>query len=514
MSRTDYASRLLAALRRIDAAMVKLGAPPISKWWWRCLERAIRSGRLQHVVRKGRRVGASTIIAPRLLVAVSLVSEHPIPPGDVATIALVSIKRSEASNRLRGIAAVLDAVGVAHTVTSDTIELQSKPIRFQVFTASFRSIVGETMLAAWCDEVSRWRDEASGQNPASEVLASLKPSLATVRGAQLWLVSSPLGLEDLHAKEFDRGDADDQTVHVGTTWEINPTLSKERTRQLEPDLRIWSREYAAEPQAAVSAALDPDHIAGAFRPNPFEGIACIESRPVLTLDPSSGKGDAFTGMLCAWVKPKVGEVYDGAPTDEHGQDVRRWYRHDARWIWERDEHGQPIPRPGTPPTLEPALRFWGIKRWTGKFFGTVSARDIVRDLASHAKSHGAFRVVSDQREALTLQALFQDNGMRFHQFAWSNPSKVAAVERLRRLMADRQIVLPDDETLRRELLGYEERITPSGSITYGGRRGVHDDAVSCVISGLIAEADGLLGGPLGKPPPPRMLGQYPLGGIG
>lgn len=248
-----YADRLLTALRNVDREVVarSRGAHPIAPRWWESLERFYRSGCEQLVVRKGRRVGASTTVMPRLFVATLLVSQHPIPEGETSVLGCVSVKRKEAVSRLRNVEAVLKVMRVPYKMASDEIEVVGTGRVIKVLTASHRTEVGQCIELLWCDELSRWYNEDTSTNPASEVMAALKPSLATVENSKRFLVSSPMGDEDYHAKEYERGDTDDQCVDHFATWDVIPALTKERTKRLEPDEKTWLREYGGVPSATV-----------------------------------------------------------------------------------------------------------------------------------------------------------------------------------------------------------------------------------------------------------------------
>jgi hypothetical protein len=76
--------------------------------------------------------------------------------------------------------------------------------------------------------------------------------------------SSPWGTDDYHAELFDQGDTDHQLTSFAPTWIANPTITEERTHELEPDEKIWSREYAAIPGATVSQALDREDATHCF----------------------------------------------------------------------------------------------------------------------------------------------------------------------------------------------------------------------------------------------------------
>lgn len=273
-----HAERVLTELRRIDQLMVDNYAPPISDRWWQTLERFLRSDRSQLVLRKGRRVGASTIVFPRLAVAFMLASEHPVTKGELLLTACVSVKKTEARRRLRNCKAVLDVLGIEYVSRAEEIEIPSLRRSIQVLASSGRTEVGHTIELLWCDEVSRWWSDEAGANPAHEVLAALRPALATIAGSRVFLISSALGDADYHAQQFELGDTEFQLVDRFTTWEANPCLSEKQTHRLEPDEKTWLREYGAVPSEGITdnwfgAAVDrafvdeePPPIARGVRP--------------------------------------------------------------------------------------------------------------------------------------------------------------------------------------------------------------------------------------------------------
>jgi len=90
----------------MEAQIVAAGLPPKPAWWRETVERFERQGKRRRVVRKGRRVFASTCVAPRLAVAEMLFGEHEHIPGTPPLVyAFLSVKRDEAANRLRGVRA-------------------------------------------------------------------------------------------------------------------------------------------------------------------------------------------------------------------------------------------------------------------------------------------------------------------------------------------------------------------------------------------------------------------------
>ena len=101
----------LARFWKMDAALVRAGFPPISKWWRKQVERFVRSGCRRWVVRAGRRAGKSSTLC-RLAVAWAWFGAWSVPPGDVAVVPFVSVSKDEAGARLRTIAALFGALGL------------------------------------------------------------------------------------------------------------------------------------------------------------------------------------------------------------------------------------------------------------------------------------------------------------------------------------------------------------------------------------------------------------------
>lgn len=463
--------RLYDRLLALDSLLVRHGFPPLSDFW-RETFRAFLCDRLswrQLVARVGRQGGKSTSTC-RLAVVVALYGDFTITPGTVGTVVLVSQNRDQSAERLRTIARILTILGVKHAKKKDVIELADRPIQFHVYSATIAGVSGMSCIFACCDELSKWRDLDSGTNPAGEVLASLRPAMVTHASALMVLISSPLSTNDAHHEAFDRGTDDFQLCVQAPTWIANPSVTEERTHQLEPDPRVWAREYAAIPQSAALAAFDPEAVERAFRHGTHPDLT--PARRILVIDPSSGRKDAFTWAIVGW---------DVQAPPKSDADLARIY-------------GHAIERPAAQnrPKIPSVLRVDVIDGVEGSFWDTTDADRIVDRFAALAKAHGANTVASDQREELMLRSAVQRRGLRFHPITWSNTSKVPAVESIRRWLANDQLALPAHEKLRRELHAFEERVTASGAFTFGARGSGHDDYVSLLVTAAMADAAGLL----------------------
>lgn len=403
----------LARLWEMDEALVAAGFPPMSPWWRQQIARFVRSGCRRWPIRAGRRAGKSTTLC-RLAVAWAWFGPWSVPPGDVAVIPFVSVSRDEASARLRTIAAILRELGLRLAERADELELRcERPVLFKTLSCTVRGVVGFTSVAVFGDEVAKWESRDTMANPAREVVGSLAPTMATQPHAFMVLCSSPWGTDDYHAELVDQGDTEHQVVSDAPTWEANPTITEEQTRALEPDERVWQREYAAIPGATVTAALDKADVLACFARELPDGL----TRPWLAIDASSLRGDAF-----AWAvgrSTRGGELVVSEVGGFEGEELR------------------------------------------GLTMATVVER-----VADVAQRFGVHKVFGDQREAASLESMFAEHRLAFTSYAWSEPSKDEAMQLLRRLMRELRLYLPPHRRLSAELTGMKARLQPSGRIRY------------------------------------------------
>lgn len=75
---------------KLEERLVAAGMPAMPQWWRDTITRFYRGGKRRLVVRKGRRVFASTCVAPRLAVAEMLFGGHPHQPGTPPLVCIFS----------------------------------------------------------------------------------------------------------------------------------------------------------------------------------------------------------------------------------------------------------------------------------------------------------------------------------------------------------------------------------------------------------------------------------------
>jgi hypothetical protein len=112
------------------------------------------------------------------------------------------------------------------------------------------------------------------------------------------------------------------------------------------------------------------------------------------------------------------------------------------------------------------VRVEHVSGWEGDQLRTVSLHTMVAEISKCARQFSTRTVFGDQREEAALGALFREQKITLKSYAWSEPSKDAAVMWLRRLMRERKLLLPDHARLRREMLNLKARLMPSGRTRY------------------------------------------------
>lgn len=235
---------------RVERELVKAGFHPSGDWWVDLIERYLIDGPRIVVVRAGRRAGKTTH-ALRAILNDALSRAWRIDPGDVGIIAIISARKPQAEDRVATMKKYIEALGL------EIVRDNNQRIDFvapwglcsvRAMAAASGDVVGGTWIACLLDEVARWIDDR-GRNPATEVIASAKPSLLST-GGTMWMISSPMGLDDAHAKAFAKGDGTGQMVAHAETWVACSELYTEADcHLLEPDEILFKREYAAVPMS-------------------------------------------------------------------------------------------------------------------------------------------------------------------------------------------------------------------------------------------------------------------------
>jgi len=247
----------------------------------------------------GRRSGKSFILS---LAAVFLACfkewQAYLGPGETGRIFIVAVDRRQATVIKNYISGILAAVPMLRTLveneTSDSIRLKNK-VCIEIKTANFRGLRGFTLLAALLDELAYFYSENSA-SPDREIMASLRPALATIPESILVGLSSPYSrsgvLYQQHQAYF--GKPGSTLIWKAPTVVMNPTIDRELIKRAMADdreaaLSDWESEWRQD----ISSFLPVETIQNVVIPGRFE-IPYIDGRRFFGhIDPSGGRGDSF-----------------------------------------------------------------------------------------------------------------------------------------------------------------------------------------------------------------------------
>lgn len=418
---------------QLDQRLIQAGFPPTSPWWCETIKEFYASSKRQLVLRVGRRGGKSSTLC-RVAVAEALWGQFEIPPGDIGVVAIISVNKNQASERIRTVEAILKAIKVPYKRTGDCIELQHRPIKLEVFAASVMASAGFTAICVICDEMALWRNEATGANPAEQILAFLRPTMMTQRNAHMFLSSSPFSTLDAHHKEFVTGDTARSMVRYAPTWVANPTISEEETHAEEPDPIEWARQFQAIPMSAGSLAF--------FDPQAIENA--IDATLILPLGPRPGDtvtvGADFgfrSDSSALAVAHRVGDLYRVAELLEL--------------------------RPGVNEPLKPSL--------------------VVKTFAGVMKTHGAEYLMADGHYRQSISEHLEAEDLHYTNAPEGAKGNQEVYVRFRRLLLDGQVKLPKHERLISQLKQVVSMPTAGGGISIKQPRqsgGGHGDLVSAL----------------------------------
>ncbi|WP_421621777.1 hypothetical protein [Alkalilimnicola ehrlichii] len=247
----------------------------------------------------GRRGGKSNAAA-LLAVFEACFKDHrdALAPGEVATTRVMAADRAQARSVFRYISGLMHANPMLERLIvredRESIELSNRAV-IEVGTASFRTTRGYTFAAVIADEVAFWRSDDSA-NPDSEIIAAVRPGLATLDG-KLIALSSPYARRGELWENYRRhyGKASPILVAQAPSRTMNPSLPERVvTEAMERDPASAAAEYLAEFRTDVEGFVTREAVEGCTVPGRIELPPVAGERYTAFVDPSGGSKDAFT----------------------------------------------------------------------------------------------------------------------------------------------------------------------------------------------------------------------------
>ncbi|MEI4262347.1 hypothetical protein [Roseovarius sp. D0-M9] len=380
----------------------------------------------------GRRGGKSHV-AGLLAIYEACFTDHrdKLAPGEVATCMVIASDRRQARAVMRYISGLVNENPMLRRLVlrenSEAIEFTNRAA-IEVHTASHRAVRGYTLSAAILDEIAFWHIE--GANPDVEIVAALRPALATL-GGKLVALSSPYARRGVLWNAYKRHFGHDSPVLVAQapSRTMNPLLPQRVIDDaMKDDAARASAEYLAQFRSDIASLINPDLIEQATRPKPKELPFASGTRYVAFTDPAGGGADEFTVAIGHRDGDAV--VVDAV----------------------RGLHGSPAE---IAKEYAGFLKSYGIRRVTGDRYAGRWPRD-------EFEKHGITYVVSE----------LDRNGLYIELLAAMNSGSLE---------------LPPDQKLARQLAGLERRTGRSGRDMIDHPPGGHDDLANAV-AGLVTVA--------------------------
>lgn len=384
----------------------------------------------------GRRGGKSRIAALIAVHRACFRDYHQVlAPGEVGTLPVIAADRRQARTILRYINGFFDAVPLLGRMvvnrTKETIELSNRVV-IEVHTASWRTLRGYTVVAAVCDEIAFWRSDESSANPDSEILAALRPGMASVPGALLLAISSPYArrgaLWDAYRRHHGQ-DGDPVLVWQAPTAVMNPDVDPQVIADAyTEDESAAAAEYGAEFRKDIEAFIPREVVESCVIPDRLELPPVSDVRYAGFVDPSGGSQDAMTIAIAHSERDRV--VLDAV-------------------------------RERRPP---------------------FSPADVVREFVELGKTYRLTRVTGDRYGGEWPRERFREHGV---DYAAAEMPRSDLYRELLPLLNSGQAELLDDKRLVTQLCALERRTARSGRDSIDHGPGAHDDVANAAAGAIV-----------------------------
>jgi len=389
----------------------------------------------------GRRSGKSFMASVNAVYLATFRDWKPyLSPGEKGWIFIVATDRDQAKIIKRYIAAILNSTAVFRNmiVKESEWEIELKnDINIAVKTCNFRSLRGFTVLAAICEEMAFWRDENSA-NPAQEVLAAIRPALATIPESMLIAISTPYSragiLWEQYRTNFGNDDGTRPLIWKAPTRIMNPTIdSGTIANAMRDDPERARAEWEAEWREDIEAFLSLEIIEAAIVQGRYELPKVDGFSYKAFMDPSGGRQDSFSIAIT------------------HQEENRKLVLDCIREVV---------------PPFQP--------------------RVVVSEYAKLLKEYEIHTVMSDRYSGEWVRCAFQECGINIE---YSDLSSSEIYLEFLPSLANGSIELLDHKKLKDQLRGLERKTRTGGrdSISHGNYTGAHDD-VANAVAGACLEA--------------------------
>ena len=249
----------------------------------------------------GRRGGKSQATAAQATYTAGL-CEHPaLVPGERGIVLIIAPDQRQADIVLDYVEANFRGSPILKQLIDGRAQRSlrlTNNINIEVRASDFRSLRGPTYVACVADELAFWMtDTGSSLNPDSEILAAVRPGLATTSGP-LFMISSPYARRGEFYRAFSKNygpQGDPRILAVtGPSTLFNPSLPQSVVdRAMERDPASASAEYLAQFRTDIESFVSIEMINACVTPGIRERLRTGSVGYDAFCDPSGGSADSM-----------------------------------------------------------------------------------------------------------------------------------------------------------------------------------------------------------------------------
>lgn len=357
-----------------------------------------------------------------------------LAPGERGTLPVLAVSQRQAGRCFNAVHGLLQASPklsqLIQAASKETIELTTG-CDIEVGAASWRSTRGATLIGAVCDEIAFWRSESTA-NPDAEILAALRPGLATTAGPLICISSPHARKGELYkAWREHHGPDGDPAILVAhaASRDLNPSLSLrliERAMERDPDAA--RAEYLAEFRSDLEDFVSVEVIDRATEPGVAERWPDGGKNYVAFCDPSGGSRDAMTLGIAH---------HDG---EKAVLDCLREVR----------------------PPFKPS--------------------DVVAEFCGTLRTYGCSRVIGDRYAGEWVVSAFAEHGIHYEH---SDLTRSEIYLELLPALNSGGVILLDNRRLAHQLQGLERKTAGGGRDRIDHAPGAHDDLCNAAAGALV-----------------------------
>jgi hypothetical protein len=296
---------------------------------------------------------------------------------------------------------------------------------------SYKTVRGVSVVCAICDELAFWKHEEGAANPEQEVMAALRPAMATFPNAKLIKISTPFRKEGILWRDFQERETLSYSVWQASSREMNPTISEDVVKEAERE--------------------NPEHCRREFF-------------------------GEFTDSLIGWITPEILEPCVIRGQRELPRVYNRTYIAAADPAFRNSDFGFAVLHRSDDGSVTVAY----AARWTGTHDVPLDLETVSAQISDVLRRYGINSLVGDQYCFAVLKQHFEKLGIYYREFSFGAHTRASIYGNLRQLMIQQKFKVVDVPELHSQLRCLEVIKAPNGNTDIRPPRSSKDDMAIAV----------------------------------